>query len=81
MRLSGRVVLLAKSPLERATCGEHILLSLRQKYRDFLKTQVGRFNNFIKEILLPSAFLRINTKSEQGEGVVPRPARSPKYGH
>ena len=30
---------------------------------------------------LPSAFLRINTKSEQGEGLLPRPARSPKCGH
>ena len=30
---------------------------------------------------LPTAFLRINTKSEQGEGVVPRPARSPACGH
>ena len=30
---------------------------------------------------LPSAFLRINTKSEQGEGLLPRPARSPKCSH
>ena len=30
---------------------------------------------------LPTIFLRIDTKSEQGEGVVPRPARSPKCGH